>query len=67
MNKEPKIKTRAWCPNMNPKKPEELETLKELYHRIDDRLVGVGDDMKFASCNKMVITIEAREETGNED
>jgi hypothetical protein len=58
----PKIKTKAWCPTLLPKeKPEDLETLKKLYSVIDNRLDGIGADMNAAECNKLIITIEARE------
>ena len=62
MNK-PKIKVKATCPEICPKsRPGDIDILKAFYHKVDERLVGIENDMLEAKCTKMVINIE-REDT----
>lgn len=65
---KPKIRVKATCPLICPKsKPEDLDILKEFYHKVDERLLGIEDDMVAAKCTKMVINIETTEEEANAD
>ncbi len=60
---KPRIKIKAWCPALHPKQfPEDMEILQELYEKLYARLEGLEFDLSDASCNKMLITIEAGED-----
>ena len=62
----PKIKVKATCPELCPKsKPEDIDILKAFYHKVDERLVGIENDMKDAKCTKMVINIEREDTNAN--
>ena len=65
---EPKIKIKAWCPTLHPKEREEdMDALKGLYSSLESRLEGIEFDMDQTECNKIIITIEAREPYGDNE
>lgn len=51
------IKAKATAPALFPKsKPEDQQKLKEFYHFVDERLVGIEDAMKKYGIDKLVIS-----------
>ena len=53
------IKAKATAPALCPKtKSEDTQKLKDFYHCIDVRLVGVEDELKKYGVEKLVITID---------
>lgn len=52
------IYAKASAPDLCPKtKPEDQQKLKEFYHFVDERLVGMEDTMKKFGIEKLTIEI----------
>ena len=52
------IRAKASAPGLYPKtKPEDMQKLKDFYHCIDERLVGVEEELKKYGVEKLEIRI----------
>ena len=60
---DPRIAIKAWCPGLHPRENEgDMEALRGLYDSFYDRFEGLKEDLDAVGCERVLITIDNREE-----